>query len=362
MTYARYYPSVVTLPDGNAMVFSGTNGGRSATQDIPERYDRQTNTWTPVPAAQITLPYYPSIYVLPDGRLVNTNTSEDPVPTRVLNPANNTWTVVDNDVQSTGTSIMYLPGKILRAGTGANPNETQQSVGTAQVLDMMVAQPQWRLVQSMAFPRAFHTMVSLPDGTVLVTGGGRTSSVNDTALAVHEAEIWDPVSETWSTMAAMQTPRLYHQTSLLLPDGRVLVAGSGRPGGQAQLSADFYSPPYLFKGPRPTITSAPAQVSHNTTFFVGTPDGTRIARVALIRLGSTTHAFNSDQRYLDLTFQQASGGLTVQAPADANLAIPGNYMLFLVDSNGVPSVASMVAVPGTWPMRARDHRLGPVTA
>jgi hypothetical protein len=112
-----------------------------------------------------------------------------------------------------------------------------------------------------------------------------------------------------------------------------------------QLSAEFYSPPYLFKGARPTISSPPAQIQYNTATFVGTPDGANIATVALIRTGAVTHFFDQNERYVPLSFSQASGGLTVTGPANSNIAPPGMYMLFLVNSSGVPSMASFVQIP-----------------
>src|SRR5262249_3032204 len=147
---------------------------------------------------------------------------------------------------------------------------------------------------------------------------------------------------------AMQVGRVYHATALLLPDGRVLSAGSGRFGGSGpgadHLNAEIYSPPYLFNGPRPTITSAPPSVTYGSAFSVSTPDSAQISKVALVRNGSVTHSFNGGQRYLELSFQKVAGGLTVTAPADGNLAPPGYYMLYILNASGVPSVAAMVQV------------------
>ena len=200
----------------------------------------------------------------------------------------------------------------------------------------------------MAFPRTYHTLTLLPDGTVLATGGGITTDAVALSGAVKAAELWSPVTETWTVMASMSVPRLYHSTALLLPDARVLIMGGGRFFGQPdstdQLSAQIYSPPYLFKGTRPTITAAPATASYGGTIAVQTPDASRIASVSLIRLGSVTHSFNMDQRYLQLPFTANGGSLTVQTPANANLAPPGYYMLFIVDTTGVPSVAATMRV------------------
>jgi hypothetical protein len=165
---------------------------------------------------------------------------------------------------------------------------------------------------------------------------------------VYDAEIWSPVSETWTAMARMQIPRMYHSTALLLPDGRVLKAGGGRFGGSGpgadQFSAEIYSSSYLFNGARPTITSAPATVGYGSTFTVATPDAAQIVAVSMIRLGSVTHTFNSGQRFVPLAFQQVAGGLTVTAPLNGNLAPPGYYMLFILNTNGVPSVAPFVQI------------------
>jgi hypothetical protein len=141
---------------------------------------------------------------------------------------------------------------------------------------------------------------------------------------------------------------MYHSTALLLPDGRVLNAGGGRFGGTGpgadQFSAEIYSPPYLFKGVRPTITSAPAAIGYGSTFTIATPDAAQIAAVSLVRLGTVTHTFNSGQRFLPLAFQPIAGGLSVTAPFNGNLAPPGYYMLFILNTNGVPSIAPLMQI------------------
>lgn len=356
----RWYPTATTLPDGRVLVTAGEIGCDTlppdgsfhpeCVADIPEIYDATTNTWTRLLNASLAVPYYPHMFILPDGRVLNTSTAEGPISTRVLDIATQTWTVVDPVLIDGGSAVMYLPGKVIKSGRSTNPdNPSVPATANTYVLDMTQPTPAWRQTASMAFPRVYHYLTLLPDGNVLATGGGRVTDVFNLGEAVYEAELWSPTTETWTTMASMQIPRLYHSTALLLPDGRVLVAGGGR-FGVDQFSAEIYSPPYLFKGPRPTITSAPTTIQHGNNFTVATPDTSRIASVSLIRLGSVTHAFNFEQRFLKLTFQQISGGLDIEIPANVSLAPPGYYMLFLIDTDGVPSVGAFVR-------KARSRRI-----
>jgi hypothetical protein len=215
------------------------------------------------------------------------------------------------------------------------------------VIDLTAATPRWRAVGSMAFARRHFNLTLLPDGTVLATGG--TTVKNDTTKAILPAEIFDPETETWRTVAPLAVRRMYHSVAALLPDGRVLVAGGGaaNKGDTDHPDAQVYSPPYLFASDgspavRPLLEQAPAEVRYGETFLAGTPDAGRIARVNWIRLSSVTHSFNENQRLNRLVFGAAPGGLNVTAPSGANLAPPGHYLLFLIDGDGVPSEGKVV--------------------
>jgi uncharacterized protein (DUF1697 family) len=345
----RWYPTNTTLPDGRILVTAGEINCDACNALIPEIYNPVTNTWTELLGAPLDLTYYPHMFVLPDGRVLAASTAESATVTQALDINTQTWSVIDPNAVDGGSAAMYLPGKIIKSGTSTNPDDpVVPSETTTYVLDMTQATPAWSEMAPMVFPRAYHTLTILPDGNVLVTGGGSTTDAVGVNAAIKAAEMWSPVTETWATMASMQKPRLYHSTALLLPDARVLVAGGGRFNGvnepTDQLSSEIYSPPYLFKGARPVITSAPVQIGYGGTLTVQTPDASRIASVALIKLGSVTHAFNMDQRYVPLSFTSSSGNLSVQTPANGNLAPPGHYMLFIVDTNGVPSVATILNI------------------
>jgi hypothetical protein len=348
MSSARWYPTVITLGDGRALAIAGHTTCASCVASTPEVYNPTSNTWSKLTGAQSSSPtQYPHAFQLPDGRVFVAGSSEEVVASKVIDVNANTIATVDPNPREGGSAVMYAPGKVMKAGSAWD--DGQANVGaTTYVIDMTQGSPTWRQTANMAFARVTHNLTILADGTVLATGGSGNANVSDPALAVYAGEIWSPTTETWSTMAAMQNGRVYHATALLLPDGRVLSAGSGRFGGtgpgQDQLNAEIYSPPYLFNGARPTITSAPTAISYGSQFTVNTPDAATITKVALIRAGSVTHHFNAGQRYIPLTFSTSSGSLTITAPANGNTAPPGYYMLFILNSNGVPSIAPIMQV------------------
>src|SRR6185312_3081407 len=158
-----------------------------------------------------------------------------------------TWTTVDPNTVDGASSTNYAPGKFLKVGTAADGGQSGNAAATAYVIDMNQPAPAWRQVASMAYPRAFVNLTTLPDGSVLATGGDTTKLGENGATADYAAELWSPVTETWTTLSSMQTPRLYHSIALLMPDGRVLVTGGGasdtNPPAPDEENAEIFSPP-----------------------------------------------------------------------------------------------------------------------
>jgi len=337
----RWYPTNIETADGKIDIFSGQVNPTTKAAPV-EQYDPATNTMTTLPAtASKSMPVYPRMTLLPNGLMLN---SEPNAYTNLFNPATNTWKGLGNTAfraaRTEGSAVQLANlNQVLIAG-GKNGSG---ATATAEIIDFSQAKPAWHLTGSMNFARAYANTVLLPDGTVLEVGGGTSGSYTTTA-AVKTAELYNPATGTWSVMAAQTAPRIYHSTAVLLPDGRVLSAGMD--SGTYQNTAEIYSPPYLFAGPRPTITSAPSTVGYGQQFTVTTPDAANITSAVLVKPPGVTHAMQQDQREVPLQFTQTADGtgLTMTAPADGNHAPPGWYMLFILNSSGVPSVASWVQV------------------
>jgi len=300
--------------------------------------------WRALTGANQALPYYPRAFVAPNGLVFYAGELPQ---TSYLDPrGTGAWVPVATSKygrRDYGSAVMYQPGRILIVGGSDPPDGPPTS--TAEVIDLTSVAPAWRYTRSMAHARRQFNATLLPDGSVLATGGTSAAGFSDPAGAVHTAEVWNAGTEVWTPLAANRVTRVYHSTTLLLPDGRVLHSGSGDGVDlPRELTAEIFSPPYLFRGPRPGIDDAPEAVAYGETFFVGTADGPRVVRATLIRLGSVTHGFDQNQRFLELSLQRAAGGLTVTAPASRSLAPPGHYLLFILDAHGVPSVGRILRI------------------
>ncbi len=331
----RWYSSSIMLPSGEVFIQGGTGGtDRAEVRNLDGSFRLFPSNVSGIHW------YYPRNFVQPDGRIFGFDTYGQmyfiDVAAQTLALAG---TLPSSATGITSSAAMFRPGRILQLG-GAS--------GSANVIDVNGVVPLVTPTQPLSSARNWVNATILANGRVLATGGERGGG--SVAGANNVTEIWDPKTGNWTQGSAGVRARMYHSTALLLPDASVLVAGGGAPGGQTNLNAEIYYPPYLFtadgqEAPRPTINTAPSTVEVAKVFEVGVGDPDAIERVVLVKNGSVTHSFNMDQRFSELVFNRVGGKLAVQAPARAGEATPGYYLLFVIDRNGVPSVAKTVYVP-----------------
>jgi hypothetical protein len=348
MAHGRWYPSVTTLGDGRVMTFSGLleTGGTNTTVEI---YTVGSG-WSPEYGASWTPPLYPRMHLLPNGKVFYSGSTTG---SRYFDPSTNTWSGVVattnfSGTRTYGTSVLlpllpsngYVP-RVMIFG-GGNP-----ATSTSEIIDLSAPTPKWTFGPPMSQPRIEMNATILPSGKVLAVGG--STNDEDTNTASLNADLYDPVTNTFSSAGVNAFARLYHSNSLLLPDATVLFVGGNPARGTYETHTEIYTPAYLFNSDgtpatRPTISSVSQGVlGYGAGFQVQTPNASSISSVALIRAGAPTHAFDMDQRFVGLNFSLANGTtLNVTTPPNGNIAPPGYYLLFLLNSAGVPSVAQFV--------------------
>ena len=372
MAHGRWYPSQVLLPDGRQVIIQGSD------ETGPDSINPTIEVFNP-PATrggQGTLTMledqigtagnpklgdlYPNLRVMPSGRTLVAGPDEND-SWYMDSPTGDqlSWDEIADPSRRRlyGNAVLEPPppaeleasDRVVQLGGRVSASTSNHgSTATSEYFDESEAGDGWQAGASYNLARTYQNTVLLPDASMVSIGGGVGWPEFTGNAALRQVELWDPVTRTWRLGAAQAETRAYHSVAVLLPDGRVISAGDNgnAPASGATDSAEIYEPPYLFKGPRPTITSAPATIDWGDEFSVSTPD-TDIDRAVLIAPGATTHATDMHQRYVPLELQQQSGGVDLTAPANANVAPPGYYMLFLVNSAGVPSVAKYVRiVPG----------------
>src|SRR6266496_5241233 len=277
MNNGRWYPTSTTLPNGDVLAISGTITSGNYNVE-PQVWQTAAASWRDLTSAHLALPFYPFMFVAPNGKVFYAGPSQ---ATRYLNVSGTgTWNLVANNnfgTRNWSSAVMYDDGKVLLTGGSpcapysSSTTCTELPTATVETINLNSSTPAWKYTGLMVTGgRKLHNATLLADGKVFVTGGSRGSEDPNTQPKnpAYESELWDPAIGTWTQMASLTTIRTYHSIALLLPDASVLSAG-GDFGGA---SAEIYSPPYLFKGARPTITSAPTNVTYGQSFVVGTPD------------------------------------------------------------------------------------------
>jgi galactose oxidase-like protein len=347
MAHGRWYPSLVALGDGRVAAVSG-RGESDAQVRVAEVFD---DGWKPLPERGV-LPFYPHLTLLDDGRLFYSGGHMG--LQRGARPG--IWDLESGDVKAVpglpmakmrnqAASVLLPPAQDQRvmivAGGGGDMHdhdhrqrEPQVATRSVAIADLSAATPRYKAAARIRHARMHHNLVLLPDRTVLATGGAAVEEHRVNAAL--EAELFDPRSGKWRRAAKAQVPRLYHSVALLTPDGRVVTAGSNPKRGDEELRIEVYSPPYLFKGPRPSLELAHDHAGYGAS--LGATTNAALREVNLVRPSATTHASNTEQRLVDVPFAATGNGdLDLALPANPNLAPPGWYMVFAVSEGGVPS-------------------------
>ncbi|WP_431685464.1 galactose oxidase-like domain-containing protein [Hahella sp. NBU794] len=308
--------------------------------------------------------YYRKLAVMHDGSILEYAPYKNFVRHTVEGEGSSTLTGLGREdgpkyIQG-ATNVQYSADKLLLMGGNArfgvedykdDQAEINVSESLYSVYEIDLKTGESVRKENMHHPRYYANSVVMPDGGVFTVGGSRDSHLFDTSEAVYTPEIYDPVNDEWTEVAQHQDPRDYHSTAVLLPDGRIWVAGGGACGAGCKFNyttAEIYSPPYLFKGDRPEIslvdngpTGYNGEIGYNKAFDISSKQ--TISSVALIRLSAVTHSSNTDQRRIELELDAMGNNYyRLTTPLNSNIAPPGYYMLFALNENGVPSEAKMV--------------------
>lgn len=362
MLRGRWYPTVTKLADNRVVITSGIDEtGSGAINNVVEVLtpDPNINGIGRINAVGFhnSSGLYPLQFLLPSGQMLEAGPGAD--SSFQLNPATWNWSGLPrmmSDHFYLGTGASYTDASVtpnrqlimVAGGYAYNPPLVNAPVTVNEWLDGFNPAMGWRPYPQFQTARHNHNTVMLPDGAMLTVGGNRGVygyEEPELSAELYSKPAGDPTG-TWNKVAPHTIQAAYHSTAILLPDATVLLSQDDMDSSAAaafQHKAQVYSPPYLFKGAQPVITSAPATASYGLSFNVLT-NRSAMAGAVLVAPAATTHGNDMHQRVIKLQAQQLSNGLNVTVPASSALVPPGNYMLFVMDSAGIPSVAKFVQI------------------
>jgi len=361
MADGRWYPTGTVLNDGTVMVFSGQDEGSGDTNNTVEIFTANSGagSWSSPVTANFVPPLYPRMHLLPDGEVFYSGSG---TTSKFYDLATKTWSnccttnLAMDRVYGTSVLLPLTPAnsynpKIMIMGGGKFDNVTP-ATDTTEIVDLSISSPKWTFGPNMSEPRIQLNATILPSGKVLVTGGSKINEDGTTAsfnADLYHPDPSDPNFNKFTSAGANSVARLYHSNAILLPDATVILTGSNPPKVPYENRVELYEPAYLFNpdgtlATRPVISGVPSGAVHyNTAFEVQTAEASSIKSVVLIRPAGVTHAFNMEQRLVGLNVTNpAAGVLTVTSPPNDKIAPPGYYLLFILNSAGVPSVAKFV--------------------
>jgi hypothetical protein len=363
MDLARWYPTLVGLKDGRVLAVSGLDGFGRMINGHNEIFDPQTKQWTSHPELRRTFPTYPSLFLMPSGKLFYTGSNAGYGSAKIGRDPG-IWDLSDNSFDKvpglreprqteTSGSVLLPPAQDQRymiAG-GGGIGDSKKSTARTDVIDLKRPAPRFEPGPDLAEPVRYPNMVITPDDRVVITGGSsgyRGEGASDVLIC----HLYDPKTGELTRVADPTVGRDYHSSGLLLPDGRVVTLGSdplyadadNKIPGSFEKRIEIYSPPYLYAGDRPSITSGPELVRRGATARFGTSEPQAIRSARLIRPSAVTHVTDVEQRSIALDFTRREGGIEVTIPKSGGLLPSGWYMLFVDDRNGTPSEARWVQV------------------
>jgi len=388
MQGGRYYPTCITLSDGTAFiagglsnlqqwVFSGANWAENDQFETvsPEELFAGTQPQKKFQSAD----QYPIICLLPGSsqlfvHIETTSFIFDLPSSSFINTKFNPPGVGRQTYPMQAGHVLLPqkqgdPPRILIVGGSTsfnfdyNTQSDKPAVAGGFIFEYNAATPansSWRATKNMPnFARIMADTVLLPDGTVFVVNGvsgGAAAGHTDRFSPVFGAEIFNPADESFTAVAPnpdSNHPRGYHSTAVLLPDARVAVAGNTKAYNPKEMpntddvSIQIYDPPYLFNpdgtmATRPVAASVPTEVIYGSAITLDVSSGPPVASVMLMRPCAVTHTVDMDQRAIMLPISGGGTSLTVTFLTDQALAPPGYYMLFLVSTAGVPSIATFL--------------------
>lgn len=403
MEFGRWYPTMTTMPNGDQLVVSGVTrlvyDQQLGQVRLGELYDVSEGTWETLDqaglASETSLPMYPRVHMGPSGDLFYAAGGQmngfGPTGYAVDEALWGLYQFFDTETQQWEIAGATQWSGLVRNGNFSTPLLMEQDENGAysrmEILSgggtlgstpgSMLAMSLSEIItiddqnnvsaeatETLHNPRWFSSGTLLPDGSVLASGGGTIDHVNASGYEgpVRQMELFDPESRTWTPVVDTQRDRIYHNTATLLQDGRVLIGGHSPimqgviashqdvGGGMARNTKDpsfeIYSPPYLHQGARPTINEAPALLEWGQDFDVRVKGNDSIESFSLIRTPSVSHTVDADQRGITLPVEDRRGAnVTVDfSGVDGTVAPPGEYYLFALSEEGVPSVAAIVTV------------------
>ncbi len=351
----KWYPTAVVLEDKRVLVVCGNTAGEM------EIYNKDTDMFEPVSGDTLGFPnLYPGLHVLPNYVVFYSRTGwgrqyGNPAPGNdnsqyftfsPSDPHAGSWTAISPSTinRAKGMSVMILQNSFptVRVLVVGGSDASGGGINSAEVIDLSIlsAASSWAPTGALSDSqlRRQCNAVLLPDNTVFVAGG--VNGVNSPCM------LYNPASNTWSPMDELPSRRGYHSVMLLLPSGKVMMAGGT--GAEGNTGIEIYSPPYSFRGARPVIASAPPLVHHGQNFIIESPDASSITKVVFVRPMAVTHQTDAEQRVLEMPYIHDHANptrLTLTAPHGGHphsLAPQGYYMLFAINNNGVPSVAKWI--------------------